>query len=95
MKKGKLSFFIFLAADNFRPYLTSFQGNSFTDYVNAVFVDGYRQAREYIVTEWPLQDTISYLWSLVYDYDASAVVVLSNPESNSGVCTMARNRRKK
>lgn len=26
-------------ADNFRPYLTSFQGNSFTDYINAVFVD--------------------------------------------------------
>lgn len=29
----------FVAADNFRPYLTSFQGNSFTDYINAVFVD--------------------------------------------------------
>lgn len=26
-------------ADNFRPYLTSFQGNTFTDYINAVFVD--------------------------------------------------------
>ena len=30
--------FVWLA-DNFRPYLTSFQGNSFTDYINAVFVD--------------------------------------------------------
>lgn len=30
--------FLFLA-DNFRPYLTSFQGNAFTDYINAVFVD--------------------------------------------------------
>lgn len=29
----------FFAADNFRPYLTSFQGNNFTDYINAVFVD--------------------------------------------------------
>lgn len=29
----------FVTADNFRPYLTSFQGNSFTDYINAVFVD--------------------------------------------------------
>jgi protein tyrosine phosphatase len=80
--------------------LTSFQGNSFTDYINAVFVDvggfflffeiiltnffqGYRSAREYIVTEWPLPDTISYLWSLVYDYDVSAVVVLSNPEHST------------
>ena len=36
----KLMFwFSFVAADNFRPYLTSFQGNTFTDYINAVFVD--------------------------------------------------------
>lgn len=32
-------------ADNFRPYLTSFQGNAFTDYINAVFVDGYTKPR--------------------------------------------------
>lgn len=29
----------FLTADNFRPYITSFQGNNCTDYINAVFVD--------------------------------------------------------
>ncbi|XP_066906293.1 receptor-type tyrosine-protein phosphatase kappa [Halyomorpha halys] len=62
--------------DNFRPYLTSFQGNSFTDYINAVFVDGYTKPREYIVTEWPLKHTPGDFWSLVYDYEASAVVVL-------------------
>lgn len=28
-----------LLADNFRPYLTSFQSNDNTDYINAVFVD--------------------------------------------------------
>lgn len=32
-------FIIVVSADNFRPYLTSFQGNAFTDYINAVFVD--------------------------------------------------------
>ena len=31
--------FIFFTADNFRPYVTSFQGNNCTDYINAVFVD--------------------------------------------------------
>ncbi len=31
--------FFSLAADNFRPYITSFQGNNCTDYINAVFVD--------------------------------------------------------
>lgn len=95
---------LFSLADNFRPYLTSFQGNSFTDYINAVFVDvtidgfinknsnnilfcqieqGYTRPREYIVTEWPLPHTLGDLWSLVYDYDCSAVVVLTNPPPSS------------
>jgi len=67
--------------DNFRPYITSFQGNNCTDYINAVFVDGYTHPREYIVTEWPLPNTCSDIWSLVYDHDCSALVVLCNPTS--------------
>ncbi|XP_046662944.1 receptor-type tyrosine-protein phosphatase kappa-like [Homalodisca vitripennis] len=69
--------------DNFRPYLTSFQGNTFTDYINAVFVDGYTKPREYIVTEWPLKHTLGDIWSVVYDYECSAVVVLCVPPHNS------------
>lgn len=65
--------------DNFRPYLTSFQGNYCTDYINSVFVDGYTHPREYIVTEWPIPNSLGDIWSLVYDYDCSAVVVLCNP----------------
>ncbi|KAG7200252.1 hypothetical protein KM043_017723 [Ampulex compressa] len=69
--------------DNFRPYLTSFQGNNFTDYINAVFVDGYTKPREYIVTEWPLRHTCGEFWSLVYDYECAAVVVLCVPPQGS------------
>ncbi|XP_055381732.1 receptor-type tyrosine-protein phosphatase kappa [Condylostylus longicornis] len=69
--------------DNFRPYLISFQGNAFTDYINAIFVDGYTKPREYIVTEWPLKHTLGEFWSLVYDHECSAVVVLCQPPANS------------
>lgn len=69
--------------DNFRPYLTSFQGNAFTDYINSVFVDGYTKPREYIVTEWPMKHTLGEFWSLVYDQECSAVVVLCQPPANS------------
>ena len=79
--------FHYFTADNFRPYITSFQGNNCTDYINAVFVDGYTHPREYIVAEWPLSNTCSDIWSLVYDHDCSAVVVLCNPTSTvSNVC---------
>ncbi|XP_055690657.1 receptor-type tyrosine-protein phosphatase kappa [Lutzomyia longipalpis] len=65
--------------DNYRPYLTSFQGNAFTDYINAVFVDGYTKPREYIVTEWPVAKTLGEFWSLVYDQECAAVVVTCSP----------------
>lgn len=39
LNKKKYTSHFFFSADNFRPYLTSFQGNAFTDYINAVFVD--------------------------------------------------------
>jgi len=84
--------------DNFRPYITSFQGNNCTDYINAVFVDGYTHPREYIVTEWPVVSTCSDLWSLVYDHDCSAVVVLCNPSpgvSNSYPSFWPENQKSK
>ena len=42
---------------------------------------GYTHPREYIVTEWPLSTTCSDIWSLIYDHDCSALVVLCNPTS--------------
>lgn len=69
--------------DNFRPYLTSFQTNDSTDYINAVFVDGYTRSKEYIVTEWPLHRTMSDFWSLVYDHDCNSVILLANPPESS------------
>ena len=71
-----------LPPDKNRPYITSFQGNDCTDYINAAFVDGYYRLNEFIVTEWPLSDTIKNFWSMVWDHEAVTVVVLSNPRSS-------------
>lgn len=46
-------------------------------------LQGYTRSREYIVTEWPMQDTISDCWSLIYDHDCNSVVILANPEDES------------
>ncbi|ODM88668.1 Receptor-type tyrosine-protein phosphatase kappa [Orchesella cincta] len=48
-----------------------------------VLITPHEQRAGYMVTEWPQSHTISYLWSLVYDYDFSADVVLANPEPNA------------
>lgn len=46
-------------------------------------LQGYTKPREYIVTEWPLHKTLGEFWSLVYDHECSAVVVICNPPPNS------------
>lgn len=46
-------------------------------------MQGYTKPREYIVTEWPLKHTQGEFWSLVYDYECSAVVVLCVPPKDS------------
>lgn len=43
-------------------------------------LQGYTKPREYIVTEWPLKNSLGEFWSLVYDYECSAVVVLAVPD---------------
>lgn len=50
---------------------------------NNDLIKGYTKPREYIVTEWPLKSTLGEFWSLVYDYECSAVVVLCVPPHNS------------
>ena len=71
-----------LPPDKHRPYITSFQGNDCTDYINAVFVDGYSQLNEFIVTEWPLSNTVQNFWSMLYDHDVVTVLVLDAPRSS-------------
>ena len=59
------------------------QGNECTDYINAVFVDGYSRLNQFIVTEWPLANTTQNFWSMLYDHDVVTVVVLDPPPKNS------------
>jgi len=77
--RGKSRSVVLLPPDAHRPYITSFQGNDCTDYINAVFVDGHTQANDLIVTEWPLGSTLQNFWSMVYDHEVSTVVVLDSP----------------
>ncbi len=55
------------------------KGNDCTDYINAVFVDGFCQEKELIVTEWPLLSTVENYWSMIYDHECSSIVILNDP----------------
>ncbi|CDS37616.1 receptor type tyrosine protein phosphatase [Echinococcus multilocularis] len=61
-----------------RPYLTTQDSGDANDYINAVFVDGYRAKNQYIVTQWPLVSTLSDFWCLVVDFQVSAIALLNS-----------------
>ncbi|XP_071163564.1 receptor-type tyrosine-protein phosphatase alpha-like [Mytilus edulis] len=47
------------------------------EYINAVFLPGYKNSKAFIVTQMPLEDTKVDLWRLVYDYNISSIVMLN------------------
>ncbi|XP_055337149.1 receptor-type tyrosine-protein phosphatase kappa-like isoform X2 [Paramacrobiotus metropolitanus] len=74
---------IMVPPDYARPYLTSFQGQEQSDYINAVYVDGFQRKNDFIVTEWPQRNTVNDVWSLVYDHDCNTVVMLIDPQTST------------
>ncbi|XP_076440176.1 receptor-type tyrosine-protein phosphatase kappa-like isoform X2 [Babylonia areolata] len=67
-----------LPPERARPYLmTTEQGENATDFINAVYVDGYHQENTFLVTQWPKKHTINDLWRLLFDFKITSLVVLN------------------
>ncbi|XP_055897530.1 receptor-type tyrosine-protein phosphatase kappa-like isoform X3 [Biomphalaria glabrata] len=69
-----------------RPLLQSYGGVNPTDYINALFVDGYMKRNQFIVTQTPLQGTIIDFWKLVYDYNVHTIVMVENSRNEDDTC---------
>ncbi|XP_033736660.1 receptor-type tyrosine-protein phosphatase kappa-like [Pecten maximus] len=66
-----------LAADRYRPFLTSYTSNG-NDYINAVVTQSYIARSGYIVTQFPLPNTRVDFWTLMMDYQCDSVVILGD-----------------
>ncbi|EDV23004.1 uncharacterized protein TRIADDRAFT_57823 [Trichoplax adhaerens] len=64
-----------LARDKYRVKLSS---SDSSDYINAVFIDSYLRAREFIVTQYPLPNTINDFWKLIMEQNVACVVTLGS-----------------
>ncbi|KAK7100059.1 receptor-type tyrosine-protein phosphatase epsilon-like [Littorina saxatilis] len=68
-----------LPRDSHRPILTSTVAGT-NDYINAVFLPGYRKRQHFLVTQMPLAITVLDLWRLVGEHTVSTIVTFpSNP----------------
>ncbi|CAH1243399.1 PTPRT [Branchiostoma lanceolatum] len=75
-----------LPSDRARPFLMSPGDEAGTNYINAAFINGYKQRDVYIATQAPLPNTIVDMWRLVYDYRISTVVMLNDMDGGDPTC---------
>ncbi|XP_071163526.1 receptor-type tyrosine-protein phosphatase alpha-like isoform X8 [Mytilus edulis] len=64
------------------PILSTFvEGHN--EYINAVFLPGYKNKKAFIVTQLPLEQTKIDLWRLVYDHNIHTIVMLNQVKEDT------------
>ncbi|XP_041861640.1 receptor-type tyrosine-protein phosphatase F-like isoform X2 [Melanotaenia boesemani] len=60
-----------------RVCLQPVRGVEGSDYINASFIDGYRQQKAYMATQGPLAETSEDLWRMLWEHNSTIVVMLT------------------
>ncbi|XP_058150542.1 tyrosine-protein phosphatase non-receptor type 9 isoform X4 [Dasypus novemcinctus] len=66
--------------DQTRVKLTKRSGHTQTDYINASFMDGYKQKNAYIGTQGPLENTYRDFWLMVWEQKVLVIVMTTRFE---------------
>uniref|UniRef100_A0A7N8Y7F3 Receptor-type tyrosine-protein phosphatase alpha n=1 Tax=Mastacembelus armatus TaxID=205130 RepID=A0A7N8Y7F3_9TELE len=75
MKKNRLWVYSFN-----RVIIPVKRGEENTDYVNASFIDGYRQKDSYMASQGPLQHTMEDFWRMIWEWRSCSIVMLTELE---------------
>ncbi|XP_029396092.1 receptor-type tyrosine-protein phosphatase F isoform X15 [Mus pahari] len=68
---------------NIMPYeltrvcLQPIRGVEGSDYINASFLDGYRQQKAYIATQGPLTESTEDFWRMLWEHNSTIIVMLT------------------
>ncbi|XP_035504695.2 receptor-type tyrosine-protein phosphatase C isoform X2 [Scophthalmus maximus] len=76
-----------LPYDYNRVQLTTGNGKAGCDYINASFIDGYKEAKKYIAAQGPKDETVSDFWRMVWEQQSSIIVMVTRcEEGNRAKC---------
>ncbi|XP_049591914.1 receptor-type tyrosine-protein phosphatase epsilon isoform X2 [Syngnathus scovelli] len=67
-----------LPYDHSRVVLSSHNGHLCSDYINASYIDGFRQKKKFIAAQGPKLDTVADFWRMIWEQKTATIVMLTN-----------------
>ncbi|XP_058882189.1 receptor-type tyrosine-protein phosphatase epsilon-like isoform X2 [Acipenser ruthenus] len=67
-----------LPYDHSRVILTQIDGNPCSDYINASYIDGYKEKNRFIAAQGPKQETVADFWRMIWEQKSATIVMLTN-----------------
>ncbi|XP_023393145.1 receptor-type tyrosine-protein phosphatase epsilon [Pteropus vampyrus] len=67
-----------LPNDHSRVILSQVDGVPCSDYINASYIDGYKEKNKFIAAQGPKQETVNDFWRMVWEQKSATIVMLTN-----------------
>ncbi|XP_070687977.1 receptor-type tyrosine-protein phosphatase C isoform X2 [Pempheris klunzingeri] len=74
-----------LPYDYNRVQLTTGNGEAGCDYINASFIDGFKESKKYIAAQGPKDETVSDFWRMVWEQQSSIIVMVTRCEEGNRI----------
>ncbi|XP_008282979.1 receptor-type tyrosine-protein phosphatase C, partial [Stegastes partitus] len=74
-----------LPYDYNRVQLSTGNGEAGCDYINASFIDGYKESKKYIAAQGPKDETVADFWRMIWEQQSSIIVMVTRCEEGNRV----------
>ncbi|XP_027630350.1 receptor-type tyrosine-protein phosphatase C [Tupaia chinensis] len=76
-----------LPYDYNRVELSEINGDAGSNYINASYIDGYKEPRKYIAAQGPRDETVDDFWRMIWEQKATVIVMVTRcEEGNRNKC---------
>ncbi|XP_043819452.1 receptor-type tyrosine-protein phosphatase C isoform X2 [Dromiciops gliroides] len=76
-----------LPYDYNRVELSEINGDAGSDYINASYVDGFKEPRKYIAAQGPREETVNDFWRMIWEQKVTVIVMVTRcEEGNRNKC---------
>ncbi|XP_018431482.1 PREDICTED: receptor-type tyrosine-protein phosphatase C-like, partial [Nanorana parkeri] len=75
-----------LPYDENRVVLSEIHGESGSDYINASYINGFKEPRKYIAAQGPKEETMTDFWRMIWEQKSTIIVMVTRCEEGNRVC---------